>query len=141
DQVLGNTIGVAAYGFEPLANGTGIVLTGSGNTIGGAVSGARNVISGNSNDGILISGSTANQLLGNYIGTTADGSAPMGNDLNGIEVNGSGNVIGDPPGAGNLISSNGGGGVKSDSGASRNQAWGNNPPLPPHRSPRAPQSI
>src|SRR5262249_27552194 len=94
NQVFGNTIGVAANGHQPLPNGTGIVLSGSGNTIGGAAAGARNIISGNNNDGVLISGGNANQVWGNYIGTTADGSAPMGNALHGVEVNGSGNFIG-----------------------------------------------
>jgi hypothetical protein len=125
DQVLGNTIGVAAKGFQPLANGTGIVLSGSGNTIGGTAAGTRNIISGNHNDGVLISGGNANQVVGNYIGTTADGSAPMGNGLNGIAVNGSGNFIGGGPGAGNLISGNGGDGVKIDSGASGNHVSAN----------------
>ncbi len=126
DQVWGNTIGVAANGYQFLANGNGLVLSGRGNTIGGVASGTRNVISRNSNDGILISGGNDNQVLGNYIGSTPDGLASMGNELNGIEVNGSGNMIGGTAsGAGNLISGNGGAGVKIDSGASGNQVLGN----------------
>src|SRR5262249_11812427 len=127
NQVLGDTIGVTANGYQPLANGTGIVLSGNGNTIGGTASEARNIISGNTNDGVFISGGNANQLWGNYIGTNADGSAPMGNGLNGVEVSGSGNIIGGALGLGlsNLISGNGGDGVKIDSGASGNRVWGN----------------
>ena len=48
----------------------------SGNTIGGLVAAARNLISGN-NVGVLIEGTTAidNLVLGNYIGTDATGLA------------------------------------------------------------------
>jgi len=79
--------------------------------IGGTVSGARNVISGNSGHGVLISGSTStgNTLHGNYIGTDATGTAALGNGNNGVTVgdNATNNTIGGTTaGAGNVISGN-----------------------------------
>ncbi len=50
------------------------------NTIGGAIAGAGNVISGNNGPGIEITGeaSTGNVVAGNYIGTNAAGTASAG---------------------------------------------------------------
>ena len=47
----------------------------SGNIIGGTTAAARNIISGNTSDGVLIagSGSSGNIVEGNYIGTDASG--------------------------------------------------------------------
>jgi parallel beta-helix repeat protein len=51
-----------------------------------------NLISGNRGNGVLIeSDSTYNVLNGNFIGTTADGDAPIGNAANGVWINGSAN--------------------------------------------------
>jgi hypothetical protein len=128
NQVLGNYIGVARGGTSALADGTGIyVKNGNSNTIGGTVSGAGNLISGNSTDGILIFGGNDNQFLGNYIGTTADGSAPLANHHSGIYLpNGSGNIIGGTAsGAGNLISGNSNVGVWLDVAADGTQVLGN----------------
>ena len=56
----------------------GITLNGyaSSNTIGGASTGARNVISGNAENGVavLAISDTGNSILGNYIGPGASGS-------------------------------------------------------------------
>ena len=51
------------------------------NTVGGATPEARNVISGNGNDGVFVwkSRSSGNVVQGNYIGTDASGVAPLGN--------------------------------------------------------------
>jgi hypothetical protein len=122
NQALGNSIGVAANGYQPLPNATGIVLTGSGNTIGGAASGDRNIISGNDIDGLLINGSD-NQVLGNYVGADVNADA-AGNDVNGIDVTGSGNTIGGAAsGAGNLIALSANAGVLLN--GSGNQVLGN----------------
>ncbi len=63
-----------------------------------AANGARNVISGNTGDGVHLSGTgtTANLIEGNFVGTTATGTAALGNVDNGVNVtNGaSGNTIG-----------------------------------------------
>ena len=92
------------------------------------VPGARNLISGNDGNGIKIEGNTANQVLGNYIGTNIDGSASLGNTERGIEINGGGSshVIGAATaGAGNLISGNGWDGVLVWFGAHDNVIEGN----------------
>lgn len=126
NTVQGNYVGVSANGSEDLGNGSsGIAIAGaSGNTIGGAAPGARNVISGNENNGVIISGPGArdNVVRGNFIGTTASGRSGPGNSSHGVHiVAGSENIIGGSVGAdgpvegvvkaGNLISGNGGDGV------------------------------
>jgi hypothetical protein len=103
----------------------GIFVSSNGNTIGGGVPGARNVISGNASSGINLIAGTNNLVAGNYIGTDVTGSAALGN-LDGVTVNTTGNVIGGTaPGAGNLISGNRRDGVGTSSGATANQLLGN----------------
>ena len=78
------------------------------NTIGGAASGAGNVISGNNGDGILISSSADVIIKGNLIGTDAAGTAALGNTDFGVQVSASANAAigGVAAGAGNVISAN-----------------------------------
>src|SRR5262249_24292257 len=88
----------------------GVLLHDAGsNTVGGAVAGAGNVITSN-HAGILIvnAGATANLIAANLIGTSADGSEPLGNTTDGIAIAGApGNLIGGTsPGAGNTIGGN-----------------------------------
>ena len=117
--VAGNYIGTNAAGTAALANaqdGVLIYIGSSANTIGGTAAGAGNVISGNSGDGVLITGTgaTGNLIEGNYIGTNAAGSAALGNAYNGVEINGasSDNTIGGTvAGARNVISANANWGV------------------------------
>ncbi|MFO0940978.1 MAG: LamG domain-containing protein [Pirellulales bacterium] len=70
--VGGNYIGVDILGSNSLANLDGIVIENgvTGAVIGGNDPSERNVISGNTNNGILVSGAgtTGNSILGNYIG-------------------------------------------------------------------------
>src|SRR5262245_18742165 len=72
-------------------NGTGILLSGTtGNTIGGAGPAQRNVMSGNTAEGIRINSSpfsqtTSNDIVGNYIGTNAAGTAILANAV-GIRI-------------------------------------------------------
>ena len=96
--VAGNLIGLDAAGAT-LAGATGsgvFVNSGVGNTIGGTVAAARNVISGNS-DGVLVEGGSANTFEGNYVGTDSSGSVGIGNGAAGsdIAIDGSaGNTVG-----------------------------------------------
>jgi hypothetical protein len=108
NAVSGNRIGVSGDGTTALGNGgSGVVVLGQGNTIGGTTSGARNVISGNVVRGVFLSGS-GNFVFGNSIGTTADGKAAVPSDGSGVLIEGAYNVIGGPAaGAGNVISGNG----------------------------------
>jgi parallel beta-helix repeat protein/VCBS repeat-containing protein len=108
--IRGNYIGTDATGTLDRGNGDyGIKLLSDDNVVGGTNPTDRNVISGNDQDGIYILGSTGNVVRGNYIGTTKDGTAALGNGGTGVWVrNASGNTIG---GTGlddrNVISGNG----------------------------------
>ena len=81
-----------------------------GNLIGGTSPAARNVISGNDQSGVYLSGTTAtgNILQGNYIGTDITGSVDLGNSFAGVNLFDSpDNLIGGAsPCAGNVISGN-----------------------------------
>jgi titin len=109
--VQGNLIGLSAAGTNALPNGfNGISISGaSSNTIGGGVAAARNVISGNTYNGvgILLVTDTLNTVCGNYIGTDATGKKAVANVLAGVLVQGCSNVIGGATaGSGNVISGN-----------------------------------
>lgn len=80
--VKNNFIGSDITGTDTIPNGNGImIISSSGNLIGGAEETAKNVISGNRNCGILINGTGANENLveGNYIGVDLTGNAPLSN--------------------------------------------------------------
>ena len=112
--VEGNYVGTNATGAAPLANaldGISLVWGAQGNTIGGSVPGARNVVSGNGRVGIsLFDTSTGNVVDGNYIGTNAAGTAALGgNPACGIQLNSAYNIVGGASrSAGNVISGNAG---------------------------------
>jgi titin len=111
NSIQGNYIGTDVTGQSALANQLcGVHIQSPGNTVGGALSGAGNLISGNSLDGVFLDGSNAanNFVQGNYIGTVASGTAGLGNGRGGVGVSGApGNTIGGATaGAGNLISAN-----------------------------------
>jgi len=112
--ILGNYIGTDANGNAPAANGDwGIKLLTSNNVVGGASAADRNVISGNTEDGILVRSSSGNVILGNYIGLNASGTAALANLGSGIWVHdatGANTIGGVNPGEGNVISGNGAGG-------------------------------
>ena len=114
---MGNLIGTSADGSKALANqGSGILVNGAAGNRLAARRGAGNVVSGNLGHGIqLTSGATKNVLVGNLIGTTADGKAVLGNQADGILLDGapSNTIGGDDPGDGNVISGNLGNGVNT----------------------------
>lgn len=122
NTIQGNLIGTDAAGTSALSNSsTGVRLANaaSNNIIGGAASGARNVISGNMLRGIRIgdAGTSGNQILGNYIGTDVTGAAPLGNQSHGIRIvdNASDNIIGGvATGEGNVIAHNGADGITTN---------------------------
>lgn len=131
NRVQGNFIGTDITGAEALPNGV-FAGTGDGvylaegahdNDIGGPKDGEGNVISGNHNHGVHLTGADTrnNRVRGNIIGPDVSGSRRLpyltplfperGNVLSGVRLSGgaSGNVIGGgTPGEGNLISANGG---------------------------------
>ena len=123
--ILGNIIGLDASGStaidahsQRLGNlGAGIQFDNvMANTIGGTVAGARNVISGNGQSGVVISGSRPSNsvILGNHIGLGAKGQGGLGNRVDGIHIdNVEGIVIGGSvDSAANIISANQGNGIQ-----------------------------
>ena len=110
--IVGNYIGTDMTGMMAIPNGRwGVILEGgvTNNTIGGPTPAERNIISGNSNWGVVLSDSRSmqNTVIGNYIGTNATGTAALPNG-GGILVWGPGfnRIGGTRPGDGNLISGN-----------------------------------
>ncbi len=94
NSVQGNWIGLDASGGTILPNGTnGILIHGTGNTIGGTAAAARNVISGNVAHGVEITQqATGTHLQGNSIGLNAAGNESRGNSLDGVFVDNAANV-------------------------------------------------
>ncbi|MFO0908086.1 MAG: LamG-like jellyroll fold domain-containing protein [Isosphaeraceae bacterium] len=98
NSVQGNYIGTNAGGTSALKNTTDGIRIDNGsssNTIGGAVAGAGNLISGNGAAGVNIrlASSASNVVAGNTIGLDAAGS-PMGNAGDGVTISGNSNTIG-----------------------------------------------
>jgi hypothetical protein len=82
DTIQGNFIGTDTTGNSAAGNtGVGVFVQSSANTIGGGTPDARNVISGNQDAALRLSGSGAenNLVEGNYLGVTASGNAALGN--------------------------------------------------------------
>ena len=131
--VLGNYIGVDATGEAALGNDTAGVLLNDvqDNIIGGTTAAARNIISANASNGILLTQitTTGNVVQGNYIGLTASGTLPLGNQGSGVFIwtDAQRNTIGGvAPGAGNVISGNSTIGVQiNNSLPGRNMVQGN----------------
>src|SRR5579871_4029045 len=85
----------------------GLDLEGASATVSG------DVLSGNSQGGLLVGGGASGALVqGNFVGTNAAGSNSVANGLNGILVIGNNVTIGGTTtGAANVISANGGDGI------------------------------
>ncbi len=116
--IAGNFIGTNPAGTIAMGNpvgGFGIRQeSGNNNVIGGATAAARNLISGDTQGAIILSGSDGNQILGNYIGTDVTGTLA----LNGTGIRSGVNILGpvfsttsNTVISGNLISGNSGAGV------------------------------
>ncbi len=142
NSIGGNYIGVTSSGDKPLPNsGRGIQIeSGSNlNVVGTNDNGLfdsseRNVVSGNTMDGIAIAfQSTQNVIAGNYIGTNANGLTSVRNGLSGVVLSTqtSNNTVGTKTSspanssAGNLISGNGQYGVQLEFQTGRNNVSGN----------------
>ncbi len=103
-SVGGCWIGINSAGTAD-ANQAGIIVDGSGATIGGTAASSANVLSGNSTEGIFLFGAAL--VEGNFIGTNAAGSAAVSNDQVGIVAEAPGVTIGGTAaGSGNVISGN-----------------------------------
>ncbi|MGF1492721.1 MAG: Ig-like domain-containing protein [Microcoleaceae cyanobacterium] len=129
NTILGNQIGTNAAGDATQPNGErGIFLSSNANnnTIGGSGADEGNLISGNTQEGIAIEGSSQNTILGNRIGTDITGSSSLTNGENGILISSGGNNIigGSGAGEGNLISGNARNGISIET-SDQNTVLGN----------------
>ncbi len=129
--VQGNYIGTASSGTRALGNGgSGVILYGaSGNTVGGTNAGSGNLISGNTQAGVFLSGpmATNNLIQGNYIGTDLSGRLALGNTYAGITLlAASNNLIGGTlVSAQNVISGNKQDGIYLTTNSNFNRIQGN----------------
>ena len=118
--IAGNYVGTNVAGSAALANNrdaagaeAGIELFAGGVTVGGTAPADRNLVSGNNvgfSRGIELWDSSGNTIQGNYVGTNAAGTLPLGNAgagiaLDGTVVGGSDNNLigGVVAGAANLV--------------------------------------
>jgi len=114
--IQGNFIGTDKDGIGAVANvmGVRLVYESGINTIGGTVAGARNIISGNEQEGIsldIVNG-PGPLVQGNYIGTDVTGTRKLANGI-GITMTGiNATVGGDTPEERNLISGNAAAGIQ-----------------------------
>jgi hypothetical protein len=110
NRLEGNHIGTD--GTQDLGNAdAGIEITGDLNTVGGETPAAGNVISGNGNDGVRITG-MGNRIAGNLIGSDETGAQDIGNTGDGIAITGQQNLVGGSrPASRNIVSGNGSDGV------------------------------
>ena len=113
--IRGNFIGTGPTGTVARPNGSaGVQISGDGNVVGGVTVGDRNLIAGNTQVGVRVSGADGNSIQGNYIGTDAGGTIALANGSGtagqaGVLVQSGavGTLIGGTAvGAGNLIASN-----------------------------------
>lgn len=130
--IAANYIGTDINGTSGFGNGNdGILIVGNASTnnlIGGSTTASRNIISGNSGNGIdfeviapgiapktsRLSSIITNTVINNYVGTDATGTTALGNSNVGIEVSGFTNVQIGQAGQGNLISGNSYNGIELD---------------------------
>jgi hypothetical protein len=125
--VQGNLFGTDLTGTKAIPNANGVVLAaGMGNLLGGTTLAARNVISGNSSDGVeAFNETTLATIQGNYIGVDISGVKAIANAGNGIdlsEIGGAANatgtlVGGDGAGTGNVIANSGSWGILGGGGS------------------------
>ncbi|MFH0954238.1 MAG: hypothetical protein V1873_07910 [Verrucomicrobiota bacterium] len=132
NSVLGNYIGTTVGGNAALGNGRdGVnIFNCDNNQIGGSGSEGRNTISANGHHGVEIihTNSQGHLVVGNYIGTDAQGLFALGNRSNGVHLTQrtSQNTIGGSSvNDRNIIAGNLGAGITLDDSAQGNFIYGN----------------
>jgi parallel beta-helix repeat protein len=132
NAVTGNHVGTDEAGAEGLGNGFNGILVSDGdrNRIGGTAAADANVVGGSLFNGIRVrSESTGNVVRGNFVGILPGGGKAPGNVDDGIELNDAAvdNIVGGKEvGAGNVVSGNGGNGIRlADATTTGNFVQGN----------------
>ena len=128
NSIRGNLIGLSVWSGSGYSDGIGnkeggVYIEGPGDTVGGPETGARNVISSNSQVGVELDDLAAGTVIqGNYIGTSVDGKSTFGNLQGGIWIDSVGhNFV-----SGNVLSGNNGAGIYiQGSGTDGNLVVGN----------------
>jgi CSLREA domain-containing protein len=139
--ILSNFIGITSFdsttnstvvdpATNPYANGAGIVVRSSNNRIGSTLPVGRNVIRGNTGDGVLLQNAPGAGNLGT--GNRVEGDYILDNGAAGVRIENSNNYIGEtigsgPAGGGNIISGNGTYGILIVGLPSQSNASQNNP--------------
>lgn len=101
--VQGNLFGTNQAGDQAIQSINGVVVdAGRFNTIGGATADARNVMSGNTREGVVLLDASETLVQGNFIGTDISGTRAIGNSIAGIAITRSDETTL----SGNLISGN-----------------------------------
>ncbi len=121
--VQGNRIGTNAAGTSAVPNtasptGGAITVGGRDNVIGGANPANRNLISGNSGNGVFIDAVT-NTVQGNFIGTDISGTHAIPNGGDGIHLTGGAQTISGQPSAPQRIWFNKGFGIRNQGDQTR----------------------
>ena len=113
--IEGNYVGTNAAGTLAHPSGIGMLIADGTWQIGGHTQGSRNLISGNTGDGLELVDCSCT-VQGNEIGSTIDGNHQLGNGGHGIDLERPYTSLIGGPGYGtpNLISGNGGSGVYID---------------------------
>lgn len=128
NKIAGNFIGTDVTGKVDLGNaGRGVFIASeytSANTVGGSRPAGRNLISGNEGGGVgIATGAVDNAVMGNLIGTKANGTGALTNIGDGVSIHGgaSDNLVGGTlSGTANTIAFNGGGVVVKDDDSTGN---------------------
>ena len=136
-KVWGNTVGMGEFPpGTPVASkaygnaGDGIIVTSTGNTIGGSSAGQGNTVAANARHGIVVkvSSTTATTIVGNSIGVhpALAGNLSVGNGVDGIHINAASSTTIGGTGATdfNIIVGNGRNGAKIRNGGTGN-GWSN----------------
>ncbi|MFN8485371.1 MAG: right-handed parallel beta-helix repeat-containing protein [Anaerolineae bacterium] len=126
--VAGNAIGTDGAGIAGMGNmGVGVAIVNARNNTVGGDQNARNIISGNRQQGILVFGlgASGNTIAGNTIGTDPRGLAALPNGGEGISIHDASTTLIGGVGAGNVISGNSGSGVHIFGDGSANVLTGN----------------
>ncbi len=94
--IIGNYIGLNSAGTAKLSNafhGIAVYGTVTNYKIGGLTPDSSNVISGNNQDGLSFDHVSNSRIVGNLIGTLANGTLDFGNSNHGIFITASSNIL------------------------------------------------